>query len=180
MESKLTLPSFNTLIFSFQNKSHFKQGPFSTLKYRCMTRNEPSFILGHVIIQASFVAQLVKNHLPCERPGLDPWVGKIPWRRERLPILVFWPGEFHGLGHNWATFTFIFQADDSREPLCRPPLFYLHAVLSYLVLCPGNPGHSGLSKFSTMSQLTKPGGFVCMSLCALRLRNLLQTVSRGN
>ena len=24
-------------------------------------------------------------------------VGKIPWRRERLPTPVFWPGEFHGL-----------------------------------------------------------------------------------
>ena len=23
--------------------------------------------------------------------------GKIPWRRERLPTPVFWPGEFHGL-----------------------------------------------------------------------------------
>ena len=29
--------------------------------------------------------------------GSSPWVGKIPWRRERLPIPVFWPGEFHGL-----------------------------------------------------------------------------------
>ena len=25
------------------------------------------------------------------------WVRKIPWRRERLPTPVFWPGEFHGL-----------------------------------------------------------------------------------
>ena len=25
------------------------------------------------------------------------WVGNIPWRRARLPIPVFWPGEFHGL-----------------------------------------------------------------------------------
>ena len=25
----------------------------------------------------------------------DPWVGKIPWRREGLPTPVFWPGEFH-------------------------------------------------------------------------------------
>ena len=25
------------------------------------------------------------------------WVRKISWRRERLPIPVFWPGEFHGL-----------------------------------------------------------------------------------
>ena len=27
----------------------------------------------------------------------ETWVGKIPWRRERLPTPVFWPGEFHGL-----------------------------------------------------------------------------------
>ena len=25
------------------------------------------------------------------------WVRKIPWRRERLPTLAFWPGEFHGV-----------------------------------------------------------------------------------
>ena len=24
-------------------------------------------------------------HLQCERPGFDPWVEKIPWRREQLP-----------------------------------------------------------------------------------------------
>ena len=48
-------------------------------------------------IQASLVAQTVKN-LPAmqERPGFDPWVGKIPWRRARQPTLVFFPREFHG------------------------------------------------------------------------------------
>ena len=30
-------------------------------------------------------------------PGFDPWVGKILWRRERLPTPVFWPREFQGL-----------------------------------------------------------------------------------
>ena len=30
------------------------------------------------------------------RPGFDPWVGKIPWRREWQPTPVFVPGEFHG------------------------------------------------------------------------------------
>ena len=35
------------------------------------------------------------------RPGFDPWVGKILWRREGLPTLVFWPGEFHGLYSLW-------------------------------------------------------------------------------
>ena len=31
------------------------------------------------------------------RPRLDSWVGKIPWRRDRLLTPVFWPREFHGL-----------------------------------------------------------------------------------
>jgi len=31
----------------------------------------------------------------------NPWVRKIPWRRERLPIPVFWPAEFHGLYSPW-------------------------------------------------------------------------------
>ena len=30
------------------------------------------------------------------RPGFDPWVGKIPWRRKWQPTPVFFPGEFHG------------------------------------------------------------------------------------
>ena len=32
-------------------------------------------------------------HLQCGRPGFDPWVGKIPWRRAWQPIPVFLPGE---------------------------------------------------------------------------------------
>ena len=27
--------------------------------------------------------------------------GKIPWRREWLPTLVFWPEEFNGLYNPW-------------------------------------------------------------------------------
>ena len=46
---------------------------------------------------ASPIAQLVKN-LPAMR---ETWVWslgwEIPWRRERLPTPVFWPGESHGL-----------------------------------------------------------------------------------
>ena len=33
--------------------------------------------------------------------GFNPWVGKIPWRRERLPTPLFWPGEVHGLYSPW-------------------------------------------------------------------------------
>ena len=35
-------------------------------------------------------------HLQCRRPGFDPWIRKIAWRRERLPTPVFWHAECHG------------------------------------------------------------------------------------
>ena len=66
-------------------------------------------------VGTSLVAQMVKN-LPAM---WETWVGKIHRRREQLPTLVFWPGEFHGQrslagyspwgikeSHHWATFTF--------------------------------------------------------------------------
>ena len=31
------------------------------------------------------------------RPGFDPWVRKIPWRRKWQPTPVFFPGKSHGL-----------------------------------------------------------------------------------
>ena len=46
---------------------------------------------------ASLVAQLVKNPPAMQETGF----GKIPWKRERLPTPVFWPGEFHGLYRLW-------------------------------------------------------------------------------
>ena len=53
------------------------------------------------MFRASLVAQLVKNAPAVQETGFDPWVGKIPWRRERLCTPVFWPGEFHGLYSSW-------------------------------------------------------------------------------
>ena len=35
------------------------------------------------------LAQLVKNRLQCRRLQFDSWVGKMPWRRDRLPTPVF-------------------------------------------------------------------------------------------
>ena len=46
---------------------------------------------------ASLVVQLVKN----PPATWETWVGTIPWRREKLPTPVFWPGEFHGLYSPW-------------------------------------------------------------------------------
>ena len=50
---------------------------------------------------SSLVAQVVKNLLQYGRPGFDPWVGKIPWRRQKLLTPLFWPREFHELYSPW-------------------------------------------------------------------------------
>ena len=34
--------------------------------------------------------------LQCRRPGFDPWVGNIPWRRQWQPTPVVLPGKSHG------------------------------------------------------------------------------------
>ena len=44
---------------------------------------------------------MVKNPPAMQETEFDPWVGKIPWRREQLHIPVFWPGELHGLYSPW-------------------------------------------------------------------------------
>ena len=45
---------------------------------------------------ASLVAQRLKHRLQCRRPGFDPRVGRIPWRRKWQPTPVFLPGESYG------------------------------------------------------------------------------------
>ena len=66
-----------------------------------------------------------KKSCQCKRRGFNPWVGKIPWRREWQPTPVFLPGAFpwteepgklqsmgsQRIGHDWVTslslFTFM-------------------------------------------------------------------------
>ena len=46
---------------------------------------------------SSLVTQMIKKIcLQCRRLGFDPWVRKIPWRKEWLPTPVFWLREFRG------------------------------------------------------------------------------------
>ena len=37
-----------------------------------------------------------KLGLECRRPGFNPWIGKIPWRRKWQPTPLLLPGESHG------------------------------------------------------------------------------------
>ena len=45
---------------------------------------------------ASQVAQWKEPACQRRRHGIDPWVGKIPWRRKWQPTPAFLPGESHG------------------------------------------------------------------------------------
>ena len=81
----------------------FPGGSVSSVTQSCPTLCDPmdcstaGFPVHHQLLElASLVAQMVKNLPACERPGFDPWVGKMPWRRAWQPTPVFLPGESHG------------------------------------------------------------------------------------
>ena len=80
---------------------------------------------------ALLVAQLVKNLPVCGRLGFDPWVRKIPWRREWLFTPVFWPGELHGLYCPRCR-----KESDMTEPLSLSLSFMLHPLNSTLTCGP--------------------------------------------
>ena len=42
---------------------------------------------------STLMAQVAKNLPEMWRPGFDPWVGKIPWRKAWQPTPVSFPGE---------------------------------------------------------------------------------------
>ena len=44
------------------------------------------------------VKNLPANAGDVKRCGFDPWVRKIPWRREWQPTPLFLPGKSHGQG----------------------------------------------------------------------------------
>ena len=73
-----------------------------------------------------------------------PQVGKIPWRGERLPTPVFWPGEFHGVTES-----------DTTEPLSLS-LLSLREVIYNRTLGTHQPSEPSLS----ISFLGKVGTFL--------------------
>ena len=50
------------------------------------------------MVSCSVMSNSLQPHGPRSaalQPGFDPWVGKIPWRRERQPTAVLFPKESH-------------------------------------------------------------------------------------
>ena len=68
--------------------------------------------MRRIIYPSGFPGGLVKNLPAMWRPGFNPWVGKIPWRREQLSTPVFWPEGIHGLYSPWGR-----KESDMTEPL---------------------------------------------------------------
>ena len=69
---------------------------------------QKSLILWASVVQSQGEVSFIILGFPCGSagkestcnvgdPGSVPGFGKIPWRRERLPTPVFWPGESHAL-----------------------------------------------------------------------------------
>ena len=48
------------------------------------------------LLPLSSISAQVEISLQCRRPRFNPWVGKIPWKREWQPTPILLPGEFHG------------------------------------------------------------------------------------
>ena len=92
----------------------------------------------------------------CGRPGFNPWVGKIPWRRERLPTLVFWPREFHGMYSLWGL-----KEWDTAEALS---LHVLASVVSAIVQEPERSLASPSFAIGTKTDLFQSSGTLSAAL----------------
>ena len=62
----------------------------------CSRIFKASFNMCHSKNGAILVAQSVRNLSAMQEAWVDPWVGKIPWRRKWQLAPVFLPGEVHG------------------------------------------------------------------------------------
>ena len=76
----------------------------------------------------TFVGKVILSFLMLS--GFNPWVGKIPWRRERLlaqriPWIV-WSMASQRVGHDWAMFTLTFRFVIAFLPRSR------HLLISWL------------------------------------------------
>ena len=71
--------------------------------------------------------------LQCRRPRFDPWVRKMPWRREWLTTPIFLPGEVHGQRSLAGYSPWCCKESDTTERLTLS-FFQFHNLLSYSFL----------------------------------------------
>ena len=121
----------------------------------CLIRGRSYWGKPHFYLRWTFLgAQMVKIRLQCGRPGFDPWVGKIPRRREWLPTPVLLGENSMDRGMEQATVHGIAELDTTElsvlfslnykivahlilqaELPCLPTCtFHKHPVLTHLLL----------------------------------------------
>ena len=76
------LANWRSLVLEVHDSKLFNQGlaSWSNLLQWCLPSGSESW----------------RVRLQCSRPGFDPWIRKIPWRRKWQPSPVFLPGKSHG------------------------------------------------------------------------------------
>ena len=86
---------------------------WATQRHNALHRHD---LIGTMLIRKLWWIRWERICLQGRRPGFDPWVRKILWRREQQPTPLLLHGEFHGqrslagyslwgcrVRHNWAT-----------------------------------------------------------------------------
>ena len=106
--------------------------------------------------QVWFLVRELRYHmlqgLQCRRPGFDPWVRKIPWRRKWQSTPAFLPGEAHGQRslagyHPWGHK----QLDMTKW------LTHTQAAGQLLSPCAPEPAHGQLERPHTTKDLVSQG-----------------------
>ena len=69
--------------------------------------------------------------LQCRRPGFEPWVGKIPWRRKWQSTPVPLPGKSHGQRSLVGSSPWGRKESDTTEWLHFPLSFFLYETTHY-------------------------------------------------
>ena len=97
--------SLISLQVDFNNKYSFndyhKKKSSRLVNAYCVPGAFPGFFFFFLVHRTSLIAQLVKNPPAMQETLVEFGSGRFPWRRNRLPTPVFWPGESHGLYSLW-------------------------------------------------------------------------------
>ena len=78
------------------NLQSHRQGRKAPFSLHPLHRLSVDLLMMTVLTGGSLVVQTVKNLPEMGETGFDPWVGKIPWRREWQHTLMLFPGEPYG------------------------------------------------------------------------------------
>ena len=121
------------------------------------------------------MAQQIKNLPAMQETWVEPWLGKIPWRRERLHTSVLWPGEFLGLyspwGHKESDTTERLSLSHTQKQLCEGTM---KRQLST------SQGGRGVGEFTGILLFLWAGSFLLPLQRLPVSKNLMKNINRDN